>query len=127
MHVREILSKRHDELKASISAVEAEIKDIEAALKAMGPAASPSVEGSNTANRFQIRHSMPVNDAIILAIEAGRKTPVSILDYLKEELEINTTINSVRSRVSPLKADGKIAHDGHGWVPIKKNGSGSLI
>lgn len=123
MHVRDILTKRREELKASISAVEAELKDIDLALQAMG--ANPEHQTTKlpeASNRFQIRHSMPVNDAVVLAVNAGCKTPVAILQYLKEKLDIHTTINSVRSRVSPLKKEGRIAHDGSGWIPATNFG-----
>lgn len=119
MHVREILIQRQTELKASISAVEAELKDIDLALKAMGASKPESDKPVSMAARFQVRHSMPVNDAVIRAVEAGRKTPVLILDYIQKELGIQTTLNSVRSRVSPLKQEGKIGHDGTGWVPAQ--------
>ena len=119
MHVREILTQRRDELKASFSAIEEELKDIDRALKAMATTPSDSAAPATMARRFQIRHVMPVNDAIVKAVEAGRKTPVSILEYVQNVLNVQTTLNSVRSRVSPLKRDGKIAHDGAGWVPAQ--------
>ena len=120
MHIREVLAQRREELIAGQAAVEAELRDIDLALKAMGGASVKAVEKTSMANRFQIRHSMPVNEAIVKAVEAGRKTPVNILQYLQDDLGIQTTINSVRSRVSPLKQEGKIAHDGEGWVPSQK-------
>jgi hypothetical protein len=119
MHVREILTQRREELKASIAAVESELHDIDLALVAMGASKPESIKAPSLTNRFQIRHSMPVNDAVILAVEAGCKTPVTILDYLQSRLDIQTTLNSVRSRVSPLKQEGKIGHDGTGWVPAQ--------
>lgn len=66
---------------------------------------------------------MPVNDAIVMAVNAGCKSPVQILSYLVSELGIKTTLNSVRSRVSPLKQMGRIAHDGSGWIPVQGKGS----
>lgn len=120
MNIRELLTQRREELKVSFSAIEAELKDIDRALKAMGDVPRDSAAGPSMANRFQIRHSMPVNDAIIKAVESGRTTPAQILDYLHNVLGIKTTLNSVRSRVSPLKQEGKIAHDGAGWVPAQR-------
>lgn len=120
MHVRELLTQRREELKASIAAVEAELKDIDLALNAMSSAPSESVAKLSMVSRFQIRHAMPVNEAIVKAVDAGRKTPVAILQYLQDDLNIQTTLNSVRSRVSPLKQEGKIAHDGKGWVPAQQ-------
>lgn len=121
MHIRDLLINRRNDLKASISAVEAELKDIDCALNAMSaPLRESGAMVAPMVNRFQIRHSMPVNDAVILAVEAGRKTPATILEYLRDELGIQTTLNSVRSRVSPLKKEGRIAHDGIGWVPAQQ-------
>ena len=120
MNIRELLAQRRDELKASFSAIEAELTDIDRALKAMGGKPNESATSTAMAGRFQIRHSMPVNDAIIKAVEAGQTTPAQILDYLQNVLGIQTTLNSVRSRVSPLKQEGKIAHDGSGWVPAQR-------
>lgn len=120
MNVREMLNQRHKELKDSIAAVEQEIREIEIALKAIGTAKEPEkapTPAVNSAKRFAVRHSMPVNDAVLLAIKAGRKSPVSILDYIQTELKIDTTISSIRSRVSPLYKKGKIARDSTGWVP----------
>lgn len=120
MHIREVLAQRRDELIAGQAEVEAELHDIDLALKAMSGAPAKAVEKTSMASRFQIRHSMPVNDAIVKAVEAGRKTPVDILNYLQNELGVQTTLNSVRSRVSPLKQEGKIGHDGTGWVPSQQ-------
>ncbi len=123
MNVRDMLNQRHSELKASIAAVEQEIQDIETALKAIGGGDSTrktSIPNASAAKRFTVRHSMPVNDAVIIAVKAGRKTPVAILDYVRNELNIDTTISSIRSRVSPLGKKGKIAKapDGSGWIPV---------
>lgn len=119
MSIKEILNKRHADLKAGIAVVEHELREIEAALKAIESVtpSAPSSPAQESSNRFDIRHSMPVNDAVVLAVNAGCKTPMEILKYLQNQLGIMTTINSVRSRVSPLKAEGKIKHDGTGWVP----------
>lgn len=65
----------------------------------------------------QIRHARPVGDAIVEAVEAGMRTPVAVLDYLSTQMGIHTTIGSVRARLSPLKKEGRIDHDGQGWVP----------
>jgi hypothetical protein len=123
MSIKELLTARQIELKASIAASEQESREIDAALKAIESVAGsqPQLIVRDSTNRFDIRHAMPVNEAVILAVNAGCKTPVQILKYLQEKLGVMTTINSVRSRVSPLKAEGKIAHDGTGWVPSNYN------
>lgn len=120
MHIREVLTQRREELVAGQAAVEAELRDIDLALKAMNGAPVVAAAKPSITSRFQIRHSMPVNDAIVQAVEAGRTTPLQILDYLQNTLDIQTTLNSVRSRVSPLKQEGKISHDGNGWVPAQR-------
>lgn len=130
MHVRDLLLSRQAELKASIAEVEAELAQIALALKAIAGGeeietqrdftnarTSPIAAATNVAT---LRHRMPVNDAIVLAVEAGNKTPTDILNYLRRELRVMTTINSVRSRVSSLKSDGRIAHDGTGWIPVDR-------
>ena len=63
------------------------------------------------------KHPMRVNDAIVIAVGAGMKTPTRILAYLADHLGVHTTLNSVRSRVSPLGQEGRIAHDETGWIP----------
>lgn len=103
---------------AVIKAKKSEIADIDRAIAALsGP---PKVEAtSNIFSRVsQIRHSMPVGDAIVKAVEAGNKTPNDIFVFMGDELGIHTTLGSIRARLSPLKSEGKIAHDGSGWVPI---------
>ena len=126
MHARDLLLQRHKELKDGIAAVEVELSQISRALAAMDekptevgqlrakPVTSPSAPP---------KHPMRVNDAIIVAVEAGMKTPVQILGYLKDHLGVHTTLNSVRSRVSPLGQQGLIGHDGSGWVPVNKTGA----
>lgn len=130
MHVRDMLLQRQKELKDSIASVQAELEDIDRALAAIGQPVrdigQPKPEKVTRAvSSSVIQHKMPVNDAIVLAVEAGKKTPVNILAYLKDELDVHTTLNSVRSRVSPLKKEGRIAHDGDGWIPVEKNGAPS--
>lgn len=65
---------------------------------------------------------MPVDDAVILAVKAGQTTPRAIRDYMAERLGVDTTINSVRTRVSKLKKLGKIGHNRDGWVPVNSFG-----
>lgn len=76
-----------------------------------------SVAESTPAKR---NHSMNVGEAIVYAVEHGCTTPTQVLAYLETELGITTTLNSVRARLSPLKKEGKIGHDGKGWVPISR-------
>lgn len=121
MHARDLLLQRQKELKDSIAAVEAELGQIARALHAMDDRPTEigqAAKSSPLAPRPAVtKHPMPVNDAIVIAVEAGMKTPTNILAYLAEHLGVHTTLNSVRSRVSPLGQEGRIAHDGTGWIP----------
>jgi hypothetical protein len=126
MHARDLLLQRQKELRDSIASVEAELSQIARALKAMDE--KPTEIGQYPPRRdlapppppAHMKHPMRVNDAIVKAVEAGSKTPTQILAYLKDKLGVDTTLNSVRSRVSPMGQQGLIGHDGSGWVPAKK-------
>jgi hypothetical protein len=122
MHARDLLLQRQKELKDSIAAVEAELGQIARALRAMDDRPTEIGQSATKPSPLAptpppIKHPMPVNDAIVIAVEAGMKTPTKILAYLAEHLGVHTTLNSVRSRVSPLGQEGRIAHDGTGWIP----------
>ena len=125
MHARDMLLQRQKELKDSISTVEVEMSQIARAIKAMDE--RPTEVGQFPPKRnlapppppAYMKHPMKVNDAIVLAVEAGNKTPTLILAYLKSELGVETTLNSVRSRVSPLGKAGLIGRDISGWIPAR--------
>lgn len=126
MHARDLLLQRQKELKDGISAVETELSQIARALKAIDEKPTeigqfPPKRDLTPSPSHSPKHPMRVNDAIVLAVEAGQKTPTQILAYLKAELGVETTLNSVRSRVSPLGQAGTIAHDSSGWIPAKKD------
>jgi hypothetical protein len=127
MHARDLLLQRQKELKDGIATVEAELAQIARALRAMDEKPTeigqfpPRRDVTPSALPPHAKHPMRVNDAIIIAVEAGQKTPTQILAFLKKELGVDTTLNSVRSRVSPLGQQGLIGHDGSGWIPAKKN------
>ena len=64
---------------------------------------------------------MKINDAIVEAVNSGRKNPRGIFDFIENQLGIDTTINSVRVRVSKLRIGGLIAKDAEGYAPIQKD------
>jgi hypothetical protein len=105
---------------AVIKAKKAEVADIDRAIAALSNA--PKVENKSAvlSRVSQIRHSMPVGEAIVKAVDAGNKSPSDVFTYLENELGIKTTIGSVRARLSPLKSEGRISNDGTGWVPVAK-------
>lgn len=66
-----------------------------------------------------------IDDAIVEAVSTGTNTPAKILDFLTEHLGIETTINSVRTRVSRLKNEGRLVRGERGWAtPGDTNDSG---
>ncbi|MDT9600029.1 hypothetical protein [Sphingosinicella rhizophila] len=113
MAILEMLLERQKELEAQKAVIEKDLSDVAKAIAAInGPAsAAVKLEGN------QPSHPMPVDKAIVIAVREGSRTPVQILDYLRKRLGVHTTINSVRTRVSKLKNDGRIDHDETGWVP----------
>lgn len=62
------------------------------------------------------RANISIDDAILEAVATGLQTPAKILNFLASDLGIETTINSVRTRVSRLGAAGKLTRDQRGWV-----------
>lgn len=88
----------------------------EAARANMGAKSSAAVAGKNGH-----KNPMPINDAIIQAVNNGQQTPVSVFQYL-EKIGVITTIKSVNTRLSKLKTAKRIAHNGTRWIPAKKSG-----
>lgn len=121
MNIHEMLKTRKEELEASISGVMAELRDIDLALAAIGDSVKsdkeikkPSKPKSGPSSTT--RYAMPVDDAVVMAIAAGTSSPAAILEFLQTMLNIQTTINSVRTRLSKLKKSGLIANGEDGWV-----------
>ena len=57
-----------------------------------------------------------IDDAILEAIKNGVRAPSPILKFLANHLGVQTTINSVRTRVSRMSKQGRLAHDDRGWI-----------
>jgi hypothetical protein len=114
MSVLEVLRKHKAEVNNQIDLLKKQLKQIDVAINAVVGAG-----GQETTVQPQLRqphHSMPVDEAILMAISGGNTTPMTILNYIVSQLGINTTINSVRTRVSRLKSEGKITNGVDGWV-----------
>lgn len=121
--IAEMLQRKRKELMDSAAAIAVDLQDVETALAAIGGASSSESHLAGRGDQVQevrIAHPMKVGDAIVQAVNAGHSAPKAILEYLQLELSVFTTLNSVRSRLSPLKAEGRIAHDGDGWVPVSR-------
>lgn len=121
--IAEMLQRKRKELMESAAAIAVDLHDVEIALAAIGGVVSSESHLAGRGDQAQlprIAHPMKVGDAIVQAVNAGHSSPKAILEYLQTELGVFTTLNSVRSRVSPLKTEGRIAHDGNGWVPVSR-------
>ena len=64
----------------------------------------------------RVRHKMPVDDAVLLAVGNGVQSPIEMLRFLEKQLGVRTTIASIRTRLSRMKKDGRVGHDSRGWV-----------
>lgn len=108
MHIHDILKTRRDEAIEKIETLKREVSEIERAMKVLGEPTPqeqpPRAEGY-----------MTKDDAIIEALKAGHNTPAMISDFIRTKLNIPVNPASTRTRLSRMKADGKIKHDGIGW------------
>lgn len=109
MSVINSLQDRRSELQIEIEVLGRELRHIEIALDAIAKAEGQD-KGATSGQ------TMPIDDAVIEAVKNGVRSPAKILKFLEKHLGINTTINSVRTRVSRLKNDGRLARDERGWI-----------
>lgn len=122
MSVAEMLYARKIELEAQKAAIEKDLEDLSLALAAIGKAVEQTTHVLETTKAAKPNKSRPegaprtIDDAITIAVGNGARTPARILAYLKRELEVDTTINSVRTRVSKLKKEGKLVSTPLGWM-----------
>ncbi|MEM6480672.1 MAG: hypothetical protein AAF922_04975 [Pseudomonadota bacterium] len=88
-----------------------------AAAKKPAPASIAKPAPASTAKKSAKKPAVKVtlDDAIVKAVGAGQSTPVMILDYVTGKMSVETTINSVRTRVSRLKREGKLLRGKQGW------------
>lgn len=117
MTVLELLQNKKRELEQERERLDREMRAVEAALSALPDAGKSFPHVEEGAFTRGVLHALTVDDAIIKAVDAGHKTPMDILEYLKSDLRLHTTVNSIRTRVSKLGSEGRIGRDEHGWVP----------
>lgn len=123
MRTIDILTDRKAELEKELAEIQSDLIDVKKAIAGiMGSEVEQSSDIEQPLHANITGHAMNVDDAIILAVEAGKKTPVTIRDYMAENLGVDTTLNSVRTRVSKLKKLKKIRHGDDGWLPISSFG-----
>ena len=125
MDILNILREQEREVNDGITRLEAEIESL-AARKAEVQAAISAVLKMRTAADLPTQsvatprqteaNRMPIDDAIIEAVKNDARAPAAILSFMQKHLGVQTTINSVRTRVSRLRANGRLTHDQRGWV-----------
>lgn len=112
MSVRDLLQNRKTEITSEIERLKAEAAEIEAMLQVKQPAMAgaaplgipPEAEVPATKD-----------DTIIQAIQAGNRTPAAISQWMRDRLGTDVNDASTRTRLSRMKAAGKITHDATGW------------
>ncbi|MBZ9870167.1 hypothetical protein LB542_04725 [Mesorhizobium sp. BR1-1-9] len=126
---KEILKQKRQELLAQVAEIRKDIREIEAALEVLGGETRTVAGTIYTGNaNFSLlpAGASPINNAIIDAISQGNTTPAAIFDFITEQRQIDTSKNSVSTRLSKMKNDGLIDNDGQGWTVVKKaEGSGA--
>lgn len=110
----DILRAKRQELAAQASELRKSIREIDAALELLGEAEGSKSVGSSAS---------PINAAIVEAVSQGCSTPAQIYNFVTHVKEIDTSKNSISTRLSKLKNDGVIDNNENGWVPKKAEGS----
>lgn len=113
----EILKAEKQKMLGEIADLKKGVREIDVALAAIG-GTDAAVTASSSG-----QVGSPINDGIIEAIKNERGTPASIHEFLSRYLKIDTSKHSVSTRLSKMKNEGLIAHDGEKWVLPKKEGS----
>ncbi|MCF6304624.1 MAG: hypothetical protein L3J33_04580 [Rhodobacteraceae bacterium] len=125
MDTSQYLQTRKEEILKAIRDQQEELRDIDTALNAINSSHSKSDNRHSMLRQPKIRapKALTIDEAVVEAVNNGRKKPMVIFDFVSSQLGIKTTINSVRTRLTKLKNDGKIAKSVDGWVmPNESNG-----
>lgn len=92
------------------------LAEIDAAMKAIKKSRGAS-SGRKAAKASKGKtSSIPIDEAVIEAVKNGARTPAQIHEFMENTLGVNTTINSVRTRVSRLGRDARLTRDSSGWT-----------
>lgn len=106
MNVQEVLRTRRVEIQAEIETLKNEMTQIDAALGVL----------DNDPETVADKKPLTREEAIIEAVRNGNTRPTTIHKFVKSKLRMNLNIGSLRSTLSRLKSDGRIHHDGTGWI-----------
>lgn len=113
MQIHNILIDRKNEALAQIETLQKEVAEIDRLIASTRVPVMPSAQAAQTSHEGSIPATK--DDAIIDAIKAGNNTPAKISDYIRQKLGVEVNDASTRTRLSRMKAAGKIAHDAFGW------------
>lgn len=108
MQIHELLIGRKKEIEEQLTALQSEAAEIDRILSAA------RIQPVNTSAQVNTV-GMTKDDAIIHALKAGARTPAQIADFIRQQLGMEVNPASTHTRLSRMKADGKIKHDGVGW------------
>lgn len=111
MSVRDLLYNRKSEILSEIEKLQNEAKEIETMLSV---AKQPAMAGADSGHIGGETPSTK-DDAIVEAIKAGNKTPATISEWMRKRLGTDVNDASTRTRLSRMKAAGKITNDATGW------------
>lgn len=105
MQIFELLQTRKEEILKQLETLQTELQQIE---RMQSAAAVPELPGRGARPKTK-------DDAIVDAIRAGNHTPKSISEYIREHVGGDVNDASTRTRLSRMKADGKLTLDAKGW------------
>jgi len=115
MQIHELLINRKIEALQQIDTLKAEVQEIERLLVTANVPQLVTTGDVPVMLQETTQRPTSKDDAIIKAIQAGNNTPALISEFMREKLGIPVNPASTRTRLSRMKADGKIKHDGLGW------------
>lgn len=119
MTIIDMLREQQKELEAKKAVIDRELEHVQKALAAIEDSGAGGFAnaGRVAEENAKYQHPMPVDDAIVIAVKNGAKSPTEIHAYLRRKLGLHTTVGSIRTRVSKLRKKGRITHSAEGWLP----------
>jgi hypothetical protein len=123
----ETLRAKKAEIKESIRLLQIEDREIDTAISAIEDGRSKivsavgTIRGTGTVTGVSaVSSNMGINEGIVEAVKNGADSPAKIFHFLKPHLGIETTKNSVNTRLGKLRDNGRIAYRDGRWVPATK-------
>lgn len=120
MPVHELLMNRKSEITQEIEKLQVELTEIDRALSVLQSRPVAAMAGAGDVAPPQAGTLPKKDEAIIDAVKAGNRTPAQISEFIRKKLGVDVNDASTRTRLSRMKAAGKIEHDGYGWKTVGK-------